>query len=85
MSALVAPLRLREQAGRSGRIVTPQLIARHDAGYRQTKDRFRGINAVAARKGNAGIQTGFAATLHYLLGNFRRQLVDWPAQNGHPA
>ena len=55
----------------------------HHAGDRQTEDRLRGVNGVAARQRDPRLLAGKAPALHHFAGDFRRQGVDRPAENGN--
>src|SRR5690606_5953727 len=63
-------------------VVLLEVFARDLPGNGEAEDRLRRIDAVAARKGDAGIRAGHAPALHHLPGHFRRQYFHRPAENG---
>ncbi|MNQ27252.1 hypothetical protein D3C85_405070 [compost metagenome] len=67
---------------RLGGVVLLDGIERHYAGYRQAEDGLGGVDAVAASQGDPRLVTHLAAAVDHLLGHFRGQGVDGPAEDG---
>ena len=70
-------------AARLGGAVFLDALGGHHAGDRQTEDRLRGVNGVAARQRDPRLLAGKAPALHHFASDFRRQGVDRPAEDGN--
>ena len=65
-----------------GGVVLLDGVKGHDTGYREAEDGLGGIDAVATGQRNPRFVAHLTAAVDHLLGHFRRQGVDGPAEDG---
>ncbi|MNO62730.1 hypothetical protein D3C76_534110 [compost metagenome] len=65
-----------------GGVVLLDGTQRHYTGHREAEDGFGGIDTVTTGQGNARLVTHLTTAVDHLLGHFRRERVDGPAEDG---